>query len=126
MVTPAVYSSGTGTGTAVTRSASRSVALDRLDVLHSSSRETSRVSSNTDDVDIEHSLEVDSEVADRALSPALLHAFRDTPLLMLCAIIGSLNFLCYGYDTGQYIAYHHAVSYRIVSYHIVSFSCMAR
>lgn len=72
--------------------------LERLDVV---SRQVSgSASSIGDDDTVSHSLEMDSVVAEKALSPALFTAFRETPILMICVFVGAMNFLCYGYDTG--------------------------
>jgi MFS family permease len=77
--------------------------LQRIQSIHSISSaggEVDLYSEPSVDVDIHHTVELDGEVADKALSPGLRRAFGDTPILLLCAIIGSLNYVCYGYDTG--------------------------
>jgi hypothetical protein len=77
--------------------------LKRIDSMHSIASDTDtetdrRSNAGDSDVDIHHSVEYDGEVADKALSPGLWRTFREAPLLMLCVMIGSMNFICYGYE----------------------------
>jgi hypothetical protein len=68
-------STGSLSGTA---SAASIHTLRRIDSMHSVASD----SEHGPDVDVHHTIDLDGEVADKALSPGIRRAFADTPILL--------------------------------------------